>query len=216
MKRLSMLLLLIVCIGYVFAQNHRLSSNWSIEARAGLNYYRVAVDEPTLGVSSFEIHKNNGGYQIPVVRIRYSLNEITDIGVDYGYYTFNRFRVVGNTQDITLFSSVNLSEAFNSYRPRNKKNWNMFGSFGVGAGQYYYNRFHTKNTGSGFSPLLTAALNLELNLSRSWAISGELQYRFYFTKNISGITADWYNDALVASFGIRYKFKNSTPCRCEF
>jgi len=175
-------------------------SHWSIGIGGGVDYYRVAP--------SGEGHKNNASWAAPRISIEYSINPLFGIGIDGSYLAYNRSTAVGNTIDFTAYGSANL---FNLLLPERTGFWgkvNVYGNLGAGFGLYHY-KLATKNVSNDrdFSPLATLGLSAEYNLSKSWALGFEGQYRSYTKENLGGLsTAQLSNDALVGTVSFRYKF----------
>lgn len=175
-------------------------SHWSIAVGGGVDYYRVAP--------SGEGHKNNASWAAPRISIEYSVNPLFGIGVDGGYYAYNRSTAVGNTIDFTAYASANL---FNLLLPERTGCWgkvNVYGNLGAGFGLYHYKLAATgQSNDRDFTPVATLGLNVEYNLSKSWALGFESQYRAYTKENLGGVsTAQLTNDALVGTVSFRYKF----------
>ena len=175
-------------------------SHWSIGIGGGVDYYRVAP--------SGEGHKNNASWAAPRISIEYSINPLFGIGIDGSYLAYNRSTAAGNTIDFTAYGSANL---FNLLLPERTGFWgkvNVYGNLGAGFGLYHY-KLATKNVSNDrdFSPLATLGLSAEYNLSKSWALGFEGQYRSYTKENLGGLsTAQLSNDALVGTVSFRYKF----------
>jgi len=175
-------------------------SHWSIGIGGGVDYYRVAP--------SGEGHKNNASWAAPRISIEYTINPLFGIGVDGGYFAYNRSTAVGNTIDFTAYGSANL---FNLLLPERTGFWgkvNVYGNLGAGFGLYHY-KLATSNVSNDrdFTPVATLGLSAEYNLSKSWALGFESQYRAYTKENLGGAaTAQLTNDALVGTVSFRYKF----------
>lgn len=175
-------------------------SHWSIGIGGGVDYYRVAP--------SGEGHKNNASWAAPRISIEYTINPLFGIGVDGGYFAYNRSTAVGNTIDFTAYGSANL---FNLLLPERTGFWgkvNVYGNLGAGFGLYHYKlAANNKSNDRDFTPVATLGLSAEYNLSKSWALGFESQYRAYTKENLGGAaTAQLTNDALVGTVSFRYKF----------
>ncbi|MGC3978523.1 MAG: hypothetical protein QM751_10025 [Paludibacteraceae bacterium] len=179
---------------------------WSVEARTGLNNYKVAVDQPSTNVSNVDLFVNKISWELPVIRFRCTLNEFTDIGLEIGHYAFNRFRVSGTTNDFAMLASLNLSEYFNLKPNDTFENINVFANLGAGMGSYQYHFNFSPQSGSGSTPLLTGGLNMEINILKRLAFSTEMQYRLYLTNKMSGLPVHGHNQAILFTVGLRYIF----------
>lgn len=212
MKKFLSVLLVAGVVGLVSAQSsasnvtHDDVSKLSVAVKAGLNY-------------DFVMPKGNFGSSLgtllPGISLDYNFNPIFGMGVDFSMLSYNRSIDHGKTNDLTVYSSVNLSNLFSPVRTSNKLNF--YGSLGGGLGWYSY-KMDDGNTNNATSPLMTYGLLAEYSLSRNLALGLEGQYRFYmdFDDNVGVAPINGLGvDGAVAAVSLRYKFggKNSKHTR---
>lgn len=191
-------------------------SHWSIGLKGGGNYFRVAPGS----VSRRDQFNWVGG-----AAIEYSINPLVGLGVEYMYnpyghtYQLNANQVgtmEGRTHDVLMYASINL---MNLLVPNRTKFWskmNIYGDAGVGIGFYQFKLMDAANNvivdsrdaGDGVPETVMGklGLNLEYNISKSIALGGEVQYRYYDRTNLGGYQMSKGNsDALTATIGLRFK-----------
>lgn len=191
-------------------------SHWSIGLKGGGNYFRVAPGS----VSRRDQFNWVGG-----AAIEYSINPLVGLGVEYMYnpyghtYQLNANQVgtmEGRTHDVLMYASINL---MNLLVPNRTKFWskmNIYGDAGVGVGFYQFKLMDAANNvivdsrdaGDGVPETVMGklGLNLEYNISKSIALGGEVQYRYYDRTNLGGYQMSKGNsDALTATIGLRFK-----------
>ena len=191
-------------------------SHWSIGLKGGGNYFRVAPGS----VSRRDQFNWVGG-----AAIEYSINPLVGLGVEYMYnpyghtYQLNANQIgtmEGRTHDVLMYASINL---MNLLVPNRTKFWskmNIYGDAGVGVGFYQFKLMDAANNvivdsrdaGDGVPETVMGklGLNLEYNISKSIALGGEVQYRYYDRTNLGGYQMTKGNsDALTATIGLRFK-----------
>jgi len=191
-------------------------SHWSIGLKGGGNYFRVAPGS----VSRRDQFNWVGG-----AAIEYSINPLVGLGVEYMYnpyghtYQLNANQIgtmEGRTHDVLMYASINL---MNLLVPNRTKFWskmNIYGDAGVGVGFYQFKLMDaannvivdSRNAGDGVPETVMGklGLNLEYNISKSIALGGEVQYRYYDRTNLGGYEMSKGNsDALTATIGLRFK-----------
>lgn len=191
-------------------------SHWSIGLKGGGNYFRVAPGS----ISRSDQFNWVGG-----AAIEYSINPLVGLGVEYMYnpyghtYQLNANQVgtmEGRTHDVLMYASINL---MNLLVPNRTKFWskmNIYGDAGVGVGFYQFKLMDAANNvivdsrdaGDGVPETVMGklGLNLEYNISKSIALGGEVQYRYYDRTNLGGYEMSKGNsDALTATIGLRFK-----------
>lgn len=191
-------------------------SHWSIGLKGGGNYFRVAPGS----VSRRDQFNWVGG-----AAIEYSINPLVGLGVEYMYnpyghtYQLNANQIgtmEGRTHDVLMYASINL---MNLLVPNRTKFWskmNIYGDAGVGVGFYQFKLMDAANNvivdsrdaGDGVPETVMGklGLNLEYNISKSIALGGEVQYRYYDRTNLGGYQMSKGNsDALTATIGLRFK-----------
>ena len=192
-------------------------SHWSFGIKGGTNYFRVAPGALTRGD---EFHLIFGG------NLEYSINPLVGLGVEYMYnpyghdYQLNATqtgKLEGRTHDVLMYASINLMNLLVPNRTAFWSKMNIYGDAGVGVGFYQFklsdasgNKIvDSRDSGDGVpeTPMAKLGLNLEYNISRTIALGGEVQYRYYDRTNLGGYTISKGNsDALTATIGLKFKF----------
>lgn len=211
MKKLLLLSLVsVLFLGTLSAQSstQRDLSHWSLDVKAGLDYYRIGgTSNPDTDLSVFETYVLNGGWVLPKISLEYTLNPYVGFGIDAGYFTYNRDKLKGSTTDLILFASINAANLLYPERTGFWERVNVYTNFGPGVGFYRYELQQPDITGASASPLFVGAVNIELRLNNSWALGGEASYRFYLREDLAGVnTPNLDNDAFAVTVGLRYKF----------
>ena len=191
-------------------------SHWSIALKGGGNYFRVAPGS----LSRRDQFNWVGG-----AAIEYSINPLVGLGVEYMYnpyghtYQLNANQVgtmEGRTHDVLMFASINLMNLLVPNRTNFWSKMNIYGDAGVGVGFYQFKLMDAANNvivdsrdaGDGVPETVMGklGLNLEYNISKSIALGGEVQYRYYDRTNLGGYQLSKGNsDALTATIGLRFK-----------
>jgi len=191
-------------------------SHWSIGLKGGGNYFRVA---PGSVSRSDQFHWVGGA------AIEYSINPLVGLGVEYMYnpyghtYQLNANQtgtMEGRTHDVLMFASINLMNLLVPNRTNFWSKMNIYGDAGVGVGFYQFKLMDaannvivdSRNAGDGVPETVMGklGLNLEYNISKSIALGGEVQYRYYDRTNLGGYEMSKGNsDALTATIGLRFK-----------
>jgi len=191
-------------------------SHWSIALKGGGNYFRVA---PGSVSRSDQFHWVGGA------AIEYSINPLVGLGVEYMYnpyghtYQLNANQLgtmEGRTHDVLMFASINLMNLLVPNRTIFWSKMNIYGDAGVGVGFYQFKLMDAANNvivdsrdaGDGVPETVMGklGLNLEYNISKSIALGGEVQYRYYDRTNLGGYEMSKGNsDALTATIGLRFK-----------
>lgn len=192
-------------------------SHWSFGIKGGTNYFRVAPGALTRGD---QFHLILGG------NLEYSINPLIGLGVEYMYnpyghdYQLNATQtgnLEGRTHDVLMYASINLMNLLVPNRTAFWSKMNIYGDAGVGLGFYQFKLtdatgnviVDSRDLGDGVpeTPMAKLGLNLEYNISRSIALGGEVQYRYYDRTNLGGYTMSKGNsDALTATIGLKFKF----------
>lgn len=177
-------------------------SHWSLGLKGGTNYFRAS---PSPATHSERMHLILGG------TIDYSINPLVGLGIElmnnpYGGKIDNVTSLDANTFDVTPYLSVNLSNLLSPYRQGFWKKVNIFSETGVGAGFFSYS-VNNANPVDGTTFLAKTGINAEYNISKSWALGLEGQYRYYDYTAMAGLPMSKGNsEALTATIGLRYKF----------
>ena len=192
-------------------------NHWSIGIKGGTNYFRVNP----VGMKRGDLfHLILGG------TVEYTINPLVGLGLEYEYnpyghsYQLNSTQtgtLDGRTHDILMYGSINLANLLLPYRTNFWSKMNIYGDAGVGVGFYQFKLtdanqnviVDSRNFGDGVPETMMAklGLNLEYNVSKSIALGGEVQYRYYDRANLGGYNMSKGNcEALTASVGLRFKF----------
>lgn len=223
MKKCLLLVLIIACVStYSFAEELEVKkadnveaaadfSHWSLGAKAGVNYTDI-YDTP--------MRRDDNWHPVLGAVLEYTFNPIFGLGLEYEFNGYssavlhNGTTIVsadafGNTHDASLFASFNLSNILKPVREGFWKKTNIYANLGGGVGYYQYDlqSINFPGTDNGLSPLAYVGLNAEHNISDSWAIGLEGQYRYYASKELGGLysQAD-INQLGNITLGLRYKF----------
>lgn len=187
------------------------TSHWSVGIKAGLNYYRVSpgVDGSVTGYLNRLISAI--GWTAPVFTAEYTFNPLFGLGVDGGYYTFNRGGAEGNTVDFTGYGSINMTNLLLRERAGFWTKVNFYTNFGIGLNRSFYKIAATNRSGNGLSLVVPTTFLLEYNLTDKLAVGAEAQYRYYLNESIGGRPVQGIGtDAFLASASLRYKFGSSS------
>jgi len=191
-------------------------SHWSFGIKGGSNYFRVAPGALTRGD---QFHLIFGG------NLEYSINPLVGLGVEYMYnpyghdYQLNATqtgKLEGRTHDVLMYASINLMNLLVPNRTAFWSKMNIYGDAGVGVGFYQFKLsdasgnviVDSRDLGDGVpeTPMAKLGLNMEYNISRTIALGGEVQYRYYDRTNLGGYTISKGNsDALTATIGLKFK-----------
>jgi len=191
-------------------------SHWSIGLKGGGNYFRVAPGS----ISRSDQFNWVGG-----AAIEYSINPLVGLGLEYMYnpyghtYQLNANQIgtmEGRTHDAVVFASINLMNLLVPNRTNFWSKMNIYGDAGVGVGFYQFKLMNaannvivdSRNAGDGVPETVMGklGLNLEYNISKSIALGGEVQYRYYDRTNLGGYQMSKGNsEALTATIGLRFK-----------
>jgi outer membrane protein OmpA-like peptidoglycan-associated protein/opacity protein-like surface antigen len=226
MKKITITLLCVMVLcGGISAQQFAYDKSyakWSIALKAGIDYYRVdpyATEEATRhgGVYSLQ-----ASWAVPAFNVEYTINPYFGIGFEAGWMHYNRgvrndpngFAsgvYYGNTIDGIIYGSVNITNVVAPYRKGNWRKLSLYGNLGIGAGCYDYKRPQDEKRSFHGSPVGMGSLTLAYNLNKGWELFLEGQYRAYTKEDMGGETlqGNKSTDAIVAFFGVRYKFKET-------
>jgi len=187
-------------------------THFSFGIKTGVNYFTMSPPAPTL-YDKFNL--GIGGM------IDYTINPMYGFGLEYMFsdytrpYTYMNVEgsLKGNTHDVVLYSSVNLSNVLHPFRTGFWRNLNVYGDVGGGVAFYYYNLgWGTSVSNSTVAPpaaLVKLGLNAEFTLSDYFNFCFEGQYRQYQARNMGSSIANRNNEAMMFTMGLRYKFAGS-------
>ncbi|MDR2825148.1 MAG: OmpA family protein [Prevotellaceae bacterium] len=193
-------------------------SRWSFAIKGGINQYRIqrnalaTLSRPGDNGTQYFIQRSS--WQAPVLQVEYTATPYYGIGLEAGFYNYNRYQFEGYTIDAVLNSSFNVSNLVSPLRRGFWRKTALYANFGMGVGRFHYkdNDPRVEKEDNGFSPVVTAGLNFDYNFTPVLALILEGQYRAYTNDELGGKRgADgsqgaYDNDALVANIGLRFKF----------
>lgn len=204
MKKLILSVLVIASlVTYTSAQQAVTdASKWSVAIKGGDVGFRVSPE------GLFNSDNLSWGAGAAIER---TVNPLFGYGLELNYLNSVRKDkgLKGSTIDPTLFGSINLTNLLSNMLMTQRKSAfaNVYANFGVGAA--FYNKDADNvfgNKKSGVSPLLTASLHPELNITKALALGLEVGYRYYGDEVLGGIVpVDRTNDALSLMGTLRFK-----------
>ena len=192
-------------------------NHWSLGIKGGTNYFRVAPGG---------LNRGDLFHLIFGATLEYTINPLVGLGLEYMYnpyghsYQLNETQngtLDGRTHDVLVYGSINLTNLLIPYRTDFWSKLSLYGDAGVGVGFYQFKLtdanqnliVDSRNSGDGVPETMMAklGLNLEYNVSKSIALGGEIQYRYYDRENLGGYNMLKGNcEALTATIGLRFKF----------
>jgi len=187
-------------------------SHWSIGFKTGANYYTMA---PPAKSQYDKMNLMVGG------NIDYTINPLIGIGLEYTFNDYSRPYTIpgevgslkGNTHDVILYGSTNLSNALSPFRTGFWKNLNIYGDAGVGVSDFNFDLngggMKSNSVNAPITMLGKLGLNAEFTLNKSFNLGFEGQYRLYDTPKMGGALSTNNNDAFIATIGLRYKFAST-------
>ena len=192
------------------------NTHWSVSLKAGASYFRTGgmqynYARPLFTRSRLDLVSLIGG------TVEYTFTPIFGLGLDVTYVNYSRWNDLNmdrvkdnylgaNTKDVALFGSFNLTNIITPKRTGFWEKLSLYANLGSGIAFYKYDvSGHVANSNSF---LALGGLNLEYNISKLFAIGGELQYRYY-AKDDMGYYPNYqpagFSDAALASLSLRYK-----------
>jgi len=179
-------------------------THWSIAVKSGFNYMRTSPDDALKANDMF--HFIYGG------NVDYLFSPLIGMGLDISYNSYSRPSTLGYlngaTLDGILYGSINLANYLDPYRQGFFKKMNVYATFGPGINQFHFilnGAPKVKHT--SFMAVLT--LSPEYNLTKSFALLLEGQYRYYDRTNMGGPSIrKGFSDALAFNLGIRFKLNS--------
>ncbi|MDR0829323.1 MAG: OmpA family protein [Prevotellaceae bacterium] len=203
-------------------------AKWSFGVKAGIDYYRVdpyATDgfkTPLFG-AKYDAYALQASWAVPALFFEYTINPYFGIGFEAGWLHYNRGvkgrinpitgvqyadgRYLGSTIDGLVVGSINILNVVAPYRQGGWRKVSLYGNLGVGAGGYYYKHPDQEKLTWHGTALGMASLSLAFNVSKSWELFLEGQYRSYTKEDMGGGVDGGRKstDAIVGFFGVRYK-----------
>lgn len=199
------------------------NTHWSVSLKAGGSYFRTGGIQYNYALSFFTRSRLDF-FSVLGGTVEYTFNPIIGLGLDMTYVNYSRWNDINedrvkdnylsaNTKDVALFGSLNLSNIITPKRTGFWEKLSLYANVGTGIAFYKYDvAGHVANPSSF---LALGGLNLEYNISKSFAIGGELQYRYY-AKDDMGYYANYqptgFCDAALATLNVRYKI-NATGAK---
>jgi outer membrane protein OmpA-like peptidoglycan-associated protein len=211
MKKLTVILLLMLATATAFAQKD--VATWSLGIKGGLDYYRVepyaqATDDYWAPFMKSQVLQ--AGWAAPVIFVERNITPYYGLGVELGYFTYNRSNQMGSyaggTLDAVLYGSVNISNLVVPNRHGNWKKFAMYGNLGVGAGWYHHDNPNNESKKS-FSPLGLLSMTAAYGITNKSELFLEGQYRVYTKEDLGGISERSEHSVDAATLLIGYRFK---------
>jgi OOP family OmpA-OmpF porin len=186
-------------------------SRWSIFAGAGVSLFDGDATH-----DYNQILPETGSEFAWGAGLEYSFNPRFGLGLEYNYLPIgadaSNLKFSGELHFAEAYLSINLSNLF--YYHRLRQRWNIYADLGMGVG--FYDSESTKTTSElgprrikdGRSSAFSLGLNIEYNISRSWAISWATKYRMFNKDNLEAAREFQgnSNDAVWSSMlGLRWK-----------
>ncbi len=187
-------------------------THFSFGIKTGVNYFTMSPPAPTL-YDKFNL--SVGG------NIDYTINPMYGFGLEYMYSDYTRpytymdreGLLKGETHDVVLYSSVNLSNVLSPFRTGFWRNLNVYGDVGGGVAFYRFDKDFGLNvsTNETAPPAAIAklGLNAEFTLNDYFNFNFEGQYRQYQARNMGSANSNRNNEGLMFTMGVRYKFANA-------
>ena len=206
-KFITILAVSVLFVGSMAAQSADFA-RWSATIKGGFTYYRLQPEAYKSNWSIFDSRVNNTSWALPIVGIEYTVNPYYGIGIEGGWFRYNRVGLQGSTVDFVLNNSVNLSNLLSPTRRGFWKKSTFYGNFGLGIGFFKNDTFGELDAEKdGSSPLAVAGLEYNYNFNSSLALVLEGQYRTYVIDALGAGPRTNYNcDAVSVNIGLRFKF----------
>lgn len=187
-------------------------NHWSVVIRGGVNNFLLSPPAPT---TADRYNLTLGG------AIEYTFNPFVGLGLDYSNsdysrpYTYNGTigSLKGGTNDLLLFSSVNLSNVLAPYRYGFWEKLSFYGIAGAGVA-YYGGNIDGAPIDNQFALMGKLGLSAELRISKVIGLSLEGRYHQYDALYMGGASRSNRNgDALMLTLGLRFKFGSGLHAR---
>jgi len=162
-----------LAIGSAFAQSSAKDvKRVSLGLKGGYNY--LLLSDRTQYAA--EINPSFGAF------FEITANPLWSAGIEYLYMGNNQTLKAGGDLEaamhaITYYNSINVSNLVAKNRSAAWQKFNVFGTLGGGVGIYNY-KFEGSDKETGAQPTIMAALAMEYNVSKCFALGIESQYRY--------------------------------------
>jgi len=198
-------------------------SRWSLAIKGGLNQFRVQRNSKAVLIDPnhdkrIPYYIDRSSWQAPVIQIEYTATPYYGIGLEAGYYNYDRYQFTGSTIDAVLNSSFNLSNLVSPLRKGFWRKTALWANFGLGFGYYSYkdNDPNVNGEDKNYSPLVVGGFNVDYNFTPILALILEGQWRAYTYDELGGkhgadgSQGTYNNDAWLVNIGLRFKFGANT------
>lgn len=178
------------------------NARWSIGVKAGGNYFRVKPAASSFGKGI--------GWMAPGIFIDYNATPYFGVGLDAGYFRYDRNDNKGQTIDVLAMGSVNLSNLLSPMRSGGWEKTNLYAKAGIGAGFYSYQLASMRDfTDTKYTAIGATGLSFEYEVAKSVSLLLEGQYRYYTKQNMGGVSSPNKdgNDAIALNIGLRWKIE---------
>jgi len=230
MKKLVCILCIVGAVSMVSAQEQLLKvdtiapeqetciavpvAHWSFGIRPGVSKFMIPPEAP----------KESDRLNLMVgTTFEYTINPLIGFGFEYDFNDYSRpytyaghtGSLKGGTDDVMLYASANLSNAFAPLRTGFWQNMNIYGEIGGGAAFYHYYKFYRIDgdiTDEAVDKVSKATrmgklgLNAEYTLNQWFSLGLGAQFNQYYSRNMSGATAIRSCEAWIWTMGLRFKF----------
>jgi opacity protein-like surface antigen len=199
------------------------NSHWSVSLKGGGSYFRTGGMQYNYALDFFKRSRLDF-FSVVGGTVEYTFNPIIGLGLDMTYVNYSRWNDINedrlkdnylsaNTKDVALFGSLNLTNIITPKRTGFWEKMSLYANLGTGIAFYKYDVSGHSASPSSF--LALGGLNLEYNISKSFAVGGEFQYRYY-AKDDMGYYPNYqpvgFSDAALATLSLRYKI-NATGAK---
>ncbi len=195
--------ILTVCSAILLSVSAVVSQSYSplsFQLKGGINTLRGAYSNDEMWNRDY--NPEFGG------AVEYSMSPIIGIGVEYLYQNNDHAGYTSGINQVTGFTSLNLSNLALKYRTGFWKNFNTYLNVGAGFG---FSQYDSDFLGKDNDTNLAASfgLNMEYNVSRIVAIGVEGQYRWNSNGNYNPVGLQEIKDFYTVNANLRIKI----PCK---
>lgn len=198
-------------------------SRWSITAEYGYNYFDGDVNQNVINFLPASFRDVNYGGTVEC-----GFTPVWGLSIDYFYFPLKAVNTNSSPIDISTFvftSSLNFTLNFTRWIfPQTKSPISLNGAFGLGYSTYTTNPtvqstglppstalYNTNGTNVFQAATFPAAIYVEYDITKTFALGGKVHYRAFNKDNLEGINGlNWKgvtNDYIAAgTIYLRYKF----------